>query len=633
MRSSSPAEAADAAAFLTTQSAVTQLFEHPPRPGSPRRQAPDLTSKPPLPRPPKPPQTARPRPSAAERAEAAKVEAARREAAEAQQAKLNLGVEEQVAVMVVRRDALLKRRAETLLGGRQRAFDADEEWRRSEEKHAAGEELKRERRRRLREHAEAKRREEVEAQQAKLTAQLRENEQARAAQQVRTRAAEEAARESAAEEARHGRQIEATRRRQDQIAADSSRQARTAARNAAVGRYEEYRQSAEQAAAERYGAEVAARRAKARQALDTHDGVRQRVEEQAEASSRELEEQKRAVEERFQEESRVLEQQKKERAGRMRDQDKRERRHAAGVMERMRGMEAARVANTEEQQKIMEERSAAQQKRCEGWRRRAVACTHTVHGTWTWNMDMGMDMDMGGGGGGGSMRGLATLLTYGCRCEVNHEGWMQYQALQAQNAKMRVEEAQARQQARRERKQQANADKEEYIASLAAARARRDEHIRNLAQEFAAKQARLEAVMLEADFRGEVPQPEAVEAALRDLPSGAPGAGASLAFATAVRAREGALEKARERASERREERERERVKARASPRQVAAPPGGAGLPMWNPADSPAPGAEGSPRRARGRATGRPGPAGVAEGKPHEGKQNKLFGLISEYGA
>ena len=127
MRSSSPAEAADAAAFLTTQSAVTQLFEHPPRPGSPRRQAPDLTSKPPLPRPPKPPQTARPRPSAAERAEAAKVEAARREAAEAQQAKLNLGVEEQVAVMVVRRDALLKRRAETLLGGRQRAFDADEE--------------------------------------------------------------------------------------------------------------------------------------------------------------------------------------------------------------------------------------------------------------------------------------------------------------------------------------------------------------------------------------------------------------------------------------------------------------------------------------------------------------------------
>ena len=60
--------------------------------------------------------------------------------------------------------------------------------------------------------------------------------------------------------------------------------------------------------------------------------------------------------------------------------------------------------------------------------------------------------------------------------------------------------------------------------------------------------------MLEADFRGEVPQAEAVEAALRDLPSGAPGAGASLALATAVRAREGALEKARERASERREE-------------------------------------------------------------------------------
>ena len=231
------------------------------------------------------------------------------------------------------------------------------------------------------------------------------------------------------------------------------------------------------------------------------------------------------------------------------------------------------------------------------------------------------------------MRGVAALLTHDCRCEVNHDGWVQYQALQSQNAKMRVEEAQARQQARRERKQQANADKQEYILSLAAARARRDEHIRNLAQEFAAKQARLEAVMLEADFRGEVPQPEAVEAALRDLPSGAPGAGASLALATAVRAREGALEKARERASERREERERERVKARASPRQVAAPPGGAGLPMWNPAEPPVAGAEGSARRARGRATGRPGPAGVAEGKPHDGKQNKLFGLISEYGA
>jgi len=157
------------------------------------------------------------------------------------------------------------------------------------------------------------------------------------------------------------------------------------------------------------------------------------------------------------------------------------------------------------------------------------------------------------------MRGVAALLTHDCRCEVNHDGWVQYQALQSQNAKMRVEEAQARQQARRERKQQANADKQEYILSLAAARARRDEHIRNLAQEFAAKQARLEAVMLEADFRGEVPQPEAVEAALRDLPSGAPGAGASLALAAAVRAREGALEKARERASERREERERER--------------------------------------------------------------------------
>ena len=84
MRPRGPAQAADAAACFTTQSAVTQLFEHPPRPGSPRRQIPDLTTKPPLPRPPKPPQTARPRPSAAERAEAAKVEAARREAAEAE---------------------------------------------------------------------------------------------------------------------------------------------------------------------------------------------------------------------------------------------------------------------------------------------------------------------------------------------------------------------------------------------------------------------------------------------------------------------------------------------------------------------------------------------------------------------
>ena len=49
-------------------------------------------------------------------------------------------------------------------------------------------------------------------------------------------------------------------------------------------------------------------------------------------------------------------------------------------MVRMREMEASRVANTEEQQKIMEERSAAQQKRCEGWRRRAVACTHESEG-------------------------------------------------------------------------------------------------------------------------------------------------------------------------------------------------------------------------------------------------------------
>ena len=420
------------------QSAVTQLFEHPPRPGSPRRQVPDLTTKPPLPRPPKPPQTARPRQSAAERAEVAKAEATRRDAAEAQQARLSLGVEEQVAVMVVRRDALLKRRAESLLGGRQRAFDADEEFRRSEEKHAAGEELRRERRRRLREQAETRRREEVEAQQAKLLVKLGESEQARAAQQVLTRAAEEAARESAAEEARHGRQIEATRRRHDQLAAETSRQARTVARNVAVGRYEEYRQSAEQGAAERYGAEVAARRAKARLTLDAHDGGRQRVEEQAEAYKGELEEQRKAVEERFQQESRVLAQQQDERAGRMRDQDKSERRHAAGVMERMRGMEAARVDKTAEQSRIMEERSAAQQR----------------------------------------------------RCEVNHDGWVQYQALQAQNTKMRVEEAQAQQQARRERKQQANADKADYIASLAAARARRDTHIRNLAQEFAAKQAR-----------------------------------------------------------------------------------------------------------------------------------------------
>ena len=279
----------------------------------------------------------------------------------------------------------------------------------------------------------------------------------------------------------------------------------------------------------------------------------------------------------------MLAQQKEERAARMREQDRSERRHAAAVVERMRGMEAARVAHTEEQARVMAERSLAQQK----------------------------------------------------RCEVNHEGWVAYQGLQAQNAKQRVEEAQARQRAERERKQQANADKEEYIASLAAARARRDAHIRNLAQEFAAKQARLEAVMLEADFRGELPKPEAVEAALRELPAGAPGAGTSLALAAAVRAREGKLERARERASERREERERERerVKARASPRQAAAPPGGAGLPMWNPADPPAPGADGPARRARGRATGRPGPAGVAEGKPHDAKQNKLFGLISEYGA
>ena len=279
----------------------------------------------------------------------------------------------------------------------------------------------------------------------------------------------------------------------------------------------------------------------------------------------------------------MLAQQKEERAARMREQDRSERRHAAAVVERMRGMEAARVAHTEEQARVMAERSLAQQK----------------------------------------------------RCEVNHEGWVAYQGLQAQNAKQRVEEAQARQRAERERKQQANADKEEYIASLAAARARRDAHIRNLAQEFAAKQARLEAVMLEADFRGELPKPEAVEAALRELPAGAPGAGTSLALAAAVRAREGKLERARERASERREERERERerVKARASPRQAAAPPGGAGLPMWNPADPPAPGADGPARRARGRATGRPGPAGVAEGKPHDAKQSKLFGLISEYGA
>ena len=40
----------------------------------------------------------------------------------------------------------------------------------------------------------------------------------------------------------------------------------------------------------------------------------------------------------------MLAQQKEERAARMREQDRSERRHAAAVVERMRGMEAARQA-------------------------------------------------------------------------------------------------------------------------------------------------------------------------------------------------------------------------------------------------------------------------------------------------
>ena len=127
--------------------------------------------------------------------------------------------------------------------------------------------------------------------------------------------------------------------------------------------------------------------------------------------------------------------------------------------------------------------------------------------------------------------------------------------------------------------------------------------------------------MLDADFRSELPQPEAVEAAMGDLPSGAPGAGTSHALATAVRVQESAREKARERASERKEEREleyeRERARSRAIPGSPRAPLGGSGLPMWNPADSPAADADGPARRARGK---------------YGGKQEKLFGLISSYG-
>lgn len=143
--------------------------------------------------------------------------------------------------MVVRRDTLLRRRAETLAGGRHRAHEAEDGLRRSEEKHAAqqhvgkrhldgatahrpgrlgrtlpaqrtrgaplnhpgpdgrlqcghearlqspilllatsqaGEEFRRERRRQLRVQAEARRHAEVEAQQAKLLTRLGEGEEA-----------------------------------------------------------------------------------------------------------------------------------------------------------------------------------------------------------------------------------------------------------------------------------------------------------------------------------------------------------------------------------------------------------------------------------------------------------------------
>ena len=213
------------------------------------------------------------------------------------------------------------------LGPHAPPWATQEEFRKSEEKHVAAEELRRERRRRLRVQAETRRHAEVEAQQAKLLTKLSEGEEVRVVRQLETRAAEEAARMAAEEERRHVAAIEAQRRRRDGVATDAARQARAQARSAAMGRYEEYRQSAEQGAADRYGAEVAARRAKARQTLDTYEGGRQRVEEHAEAARATLEERRAAVEERFQQESRVLAQQQDEMRGRMRAIDKSERRH------------------------------------------------------------------------------------------------------------------------------------------------------------------------------------------------------------------------------------------------------------------------------------------------------------------
>ena len=407
-------------------------------------------------------------------AEAAR-EAERRASTQAEEARLRREVEEQVAEMVVRRNAEMRRRAGFVARQHGRALQLANRVAREDEAHGQRQAVQRARRDELKLVAEARHRRQAEERKQRREEEEEGTEEERAKKREARRARDSEERRAQHEEERQAREARAAEALRAERAAEQQRQQRQQAHASAVAAYDEERVAAEREAFERRDAAVETKRVGAREVLTAHTRRSREAELHADEVQHEIEARAEAVVLQHEQQERYLEQQRLERVRRMRKLDEQERQHARQVVERMERREAARKERTVE---------------------------------------------------AGHAKARASHEVQQAQAE-QHEAWVSQQRQHGQLAQARAEAARlevekARQAVRAEAELRA-----ERSERLAAAKAYRDEQIGLVKAELANKQARVNAVLLDAAVKSVAAPLADVEAALGEPPAGTPGAGMS----------------------------------------------------------------------------------------------------------